>query len=84
MLCRVAPTASRLQRSQTVDSKTNWNTVEIIVKNNTATHIVNGTIVNHVDNVTTKAGVPLTQGKIAFQSEAAEMWFRNIQIKVFK
>ena len=75
---------NRLIRSETLDSLTDWNTVEIIVKGNSSTHIVNGKTVAHLDNITTRDGKPVTEGRIAIQSEAAEVWFRNIEIKSLK
>jgi hypothetical protein len=79
-----AMTGSTLLRSKTMDSATDWNKVEVIVKGNSSTHIVNGVTVNHAEGISTKDGVPITEGKIAFQSEAAEMWYRNIMIKPLK
>ncbi len=73
-----------LRRSATRDKLTDWNTVEVIVRGNSATHVVNGAVVNRADSITTKAGAPVTTGKIAFQAEAAEMWYRNIEIKLLK
>ena len=77
-------TGTRLIRGEEADSLTDWNTVEVIVKDNTATHIVNGKTVAHMTSITTKDGKPATEGRIALQSEAAEMWYRNIEIKMLK
>ena len=51
-----------------------WNTVEVICINGKCTHIVNGTIVNEG----TDANV--LGGKIALQSEGAEIFYRNIRL----
>ena len=51
-----------------------WNTMEVIAINGKCTHIVNGVIVNEG----TEANV--REGKIALQTEAAEMYFRNIRL----
>jgi len=77
-------TGNRLQRSETADSLLTWNQVEIIVRGNSSTHIVNGKLVAHLDSITTRDGVPVTEGRIAFQEEAAEMYYRNIEIKFLK
>jgi hypothetical protein len=76
--------SNRVIKSEEVDSLTDWNTVEVIVKGNTSTHIVNGKVVNRTISVMTKDGKPVTEGKIALQAEAAEMWYRNIEIKELK
>lgn len=61
-----------------------WNTVEVICDGDTVINIVNGQVVNTATGVTQGrdgAGEPLNQGKIAFQSEGAEVFYRNIRIK---
>ena len=75
-----------LQRSETADSLTDWNTIEIIVRGNSATQIVNGKTLMHVDNITTRAtpdnpALPITEGRIGFQCQGAEMYLRNLQLK---
>jgi len=51
-----------------------WNLVEVIVKKNQITYIVNGIVVN-------EAGSPsLNEGKIIIQSEGAEIYYRKIEI----
>ncbi|MEX0648915.1 MAG: DUF1080 domain-containing protein [Balneolaceae bacterium] len=52
-----------------------WNTVEVISYNGSATHIVNGVVVNHGDQASVQSG------KILLQSEGAEIYYRNIQLK---
>jgi hypothetical protein len=52
-----------------------WNRVEVIAKDGKCTHIVNGVIVNEATNVN------LRTGRILFQSEGAETWYRKIEIK---
>lgn len=64
-----------------------WNTVELIAFKNTNIHIVNGQVVNVVYNPTFFNGeneVPMTKGKLQFQSEAAETYFKNVKIKSIK
>jgi hypothetical protein len=52
-----------------------WNRMEVICSGDTITNIVNGYVVN------VGTGSSLTQGKIQFQSEGAEIFFRKIEIR---
>ena len=52
-----------------------WNRMEVICDGDTITNIVNGYVVN----VGTKSSV--TRGKLQFQSEGAEIFFRKIEIR---
>jgi hypothetical protein len=52
-----------------------WNRMEVICDGDTITNIVNGYVVN----VGTQSS--LTKGKIMFQSEGAELFFRKIEIR---
>ena len=65
-----------------------WNTLELISYKGTSYHIVNGKIVMALYNSRFKNNegeiVPLTRGKIQIQSEAAEVYYKNIQIKSIK
>ena len=55
-----------------------WNYVEIIVMGSDyAIHKLNGDVVNMATNLQPSEGV------IGFQSETAEIYYRNIQIKEF-
>lgn len=61
-----------------------WNTVELIAFKNTNIHIVNGEVVNIVYNpkfFNGKEWSAMTKGKLQFQSEAAETFYKNIKIK---
>ena len=61
-----------------------WNTVEIICKDDTVTNIVNGFVESEATRLTRKqngAGGKLNFGTIAFQSEGAEVFYRNIIVK---
>ena len=51
-----------------------WNTVEVIAKDGKCTHIVNGVIVNEGTDANVR------EGKIALQSEGAEIYYRNIRL----
>lgn len=65
-----------------------WNTVEVIAKGDTTVHILNGKVVNRGQNVRLpdpndpKATRPATRGRIALEIEAAELDFRNVEIKM--
>jgi len=52
-----------------------WNTMEVVCAGDTITNIVNGYVVNQ------GTGSSLTEGKILFQSEGAEIFFRKIEIR---
>ena len=61
-----------------------WNTVEVLVRGNDATHIVNGKVNNRatkIEQMLDNRWVPLTRGKIALQLEYAEVYYRNVEIK---
>ncbi|WP_299671493.1 ThuA domain-containing protein [uncultured Polaribacter sp.] len=62
-----------------------WNTLELVCFEGTSYHIVNGKVVMALYNSRYKNAegkiVPLTKGKIQIQSEAAEVFYKNIQIK---
>jgi hypothetical protein len=64
-----------------------WNTIEIIVKGDTTTHILNGRVVNQGKNIRFTdpempvPALPVTRGRIALEIEAAEIDFRNVEIK---
>ncbi len=61
-----------------------WNEMELIVNKGNITHIMNGKIVLKASNssqVVNEEVIPLTKGKIQFQSEAAEIYYKDIEIK---
>jgi hypothetical protein len=61
-----------------------WNTMEVIADGNTLIHIVNGHEVLRAENSRQTVDgkvVPLTRGKFSIQSEGAEAFFRNLQVK---
>jgi len=64
-----------------------WNTVEVIIRGDSAIHIVNGKTNNVCSHMEAKIGdnwVPLKKGRIALQLEGAEVFYRNIEIKQLK
>jgi len=64
-----------------------WNTIEILVKGDTTTHVLNGHVVNRGKNIRFTdpenpiPALPLTRGRIALEIEAAEIDFRRVEIK---
>lgn len=64
-----------------------WNTAEVIARGDTTTHVLNGKVLNRGKNVRLvdpeKGGDPrrITRGRIALEIEAAEIYFRNVEIR---
>jgi len=70
-----------------LNERDGWNTVEVIVRGDTAVQIVNGQVNNRCTEMQEKIDgkwVPLTKGKIALQLEGAEVLYRNIEIRELK
>ena len=64
-----------------------WNELELICFENKSIHVVNGEVVMILKNsryVEDGKKVPMTKGKIQLQSEAAEVFYKNIKIKNLK
>lgn len=61
-----------------------WNTLDLVCFEDKSLHIVNGKVVMILRNSrylnTNEEFVPLTEGKIQIQSEAAEIYFKDIKI----
>ena len=61
-----------------------WNTIELLCFEGTSVHVING-VVNMVNTnshlLIDGREVPLTKGVIQLQSEGAEVFFRNIEIR---
>lgn len=75
-------TSGRIYKEPVPDLKTDWNTVEVIVKGNSAVHIVNGVVIMSITDIKLNdSKQPLTSGKIVFQAEGAELFYRNIEIR---
>jgi hypothetical protein len=55
-----------------------WNKVEVICDRDKITNIVNGDVVNEGTNAS------VTKGRITLQSEGAEIYYRNIELKPIK
>ena len=61
-----------------------WNTVELIALGEDSIHIVNGTVVmrlRHPVRIEGELPVPVTSGPLILQSEGAEVFYRDIQIR---
>lgn len=63
-----------------------WNTLDLYCVGSTSVHMVNGVVVMKLQNSRQLEGdgkIPLTKGKIQFESEGAELFLRNMQISFF-
>lgn len=63
-----------------------WNKLEIIVRGDKATHVVNGVVNMRVYDIKSwdagsKSWVKLDKGRIALQAESAEVFYRNIKVR---
>jgi hypothetical protein len=64
-----------------------WNTVELIAFGEEAIHIVNGTVVMRLRNpmrIDADVPTPVASGPIILQSEGAEIFYRDIQVRSLK
>jgi len=64
-----------------------WTEVELICFEDKAIHIVNGTVVLVLENSAWWDGekdIPLTEGQIQLQSEAAEVYYKDVMIRKIK
>ena len=66
--------------SAVADTLEGWNTSEVIVRGDSAVHIVNGRVVNRLWDARAN-GQPLAAGRIAFQAEGATIRYRNIELR---
>lgn len=59
-----------------------WNTVEVICVGADSIHVVNGLVVMRLEGARKQpGGEVLDEGFIGLQSEGAEIFFRNIEIR---
>jgi hypothetical protein len=64
-----------------------WNTIEVLTVGQTSVHLVNGKVNMVMTGARHKVGdkeAPLTRGKLQLQSEGAEVFYRNIEIRPIK
>jgi Domain of Unknown Function (DUF1080) len=85
---RSAPGDSlRVLKSGDFENRDGWNTVEVIIRGDRSTHLVNGRIVNNARDIrrpdpnNPSHMIPLTSGRILLEAEGSEIWFREIRIK---
>jgi hypothetical protein len=77
----------RILKSGDFEDRNGWNTVEIILDSDTATHLVNGRIVNYARDIKKPDPqnpahmIPLTSGHILLEAEGSEIWFREVKVK---
>jgi len=61
-----------------------WNTLELVCIEDRCVHIANGKVVMALRNARYKDGdksVPMTGGKLQIQSEAAEVFYKDLEIR---
>lgn len=58
-----------------------WNTLEVYAIGNSAIHVLNGEIVVSLKGVVDHHGLPLTRGQLQIQSQAAEVYYKNLRIR---
>jgi hypothetical protein len=82
-------TNGRIVKSETHDLLTDWNTVEVVVQGaDEVVHLVGGKVNNHATDLLQpdpddpSKTIPLAKGRILFQAEGAEVYYRNIEIKL--
>lgn len=72
-------------RSENMESQNgDWTQLELICYQDKSLHIVNGTVVMVLQNsryMENGKAIPLTKGKIQIQSEAAEVFYKDIRIR---
>jgi hypothetical protein len=85
---RSAPGDSlRVLKSGDFENRDGWNTVEVIIRGDRSTHLVNGRIVNNARDIRRPDPnnpahmIPLTSGRILLEAEGSEIWFRDVRIK---
>jgi len=86
-LGRAVPPNLNIDGASGAPAATHWNIVELTVHGSKdAEYKVNGTVVNGLTDMEYDTGngtfAPLDHGPIAIQAEFAEVYFRNIKIKV--
>jgi len=78
----------RIIKSGDFEDRTGWNTVEVILDGDRITHLVNGRAVMRAwnlkqpDSQDPSKWIALDHGRILLQAEGAEVWYRNIQVKL--
>ena len=82
---RIVGTTKRIVKDPDAEKpRGEWNTMELYCLNQTSVHVVNGRtnmVLTGLRHVEDGREVPLTKGRIQFQSEAAEVFYRNIAVR---
>jgi hypothetical protein len=73
-------------RHNQVNEYPGWNTLEVIVRGDRATHVVNGVTNMRVHDIrgwdaASNSWVKVDHGKIVLQAESAEIFYRNIRMR---
>lgn len=79
--------ANHCRRGEDVEIKSDWNQIELICYEDRCVHIANGKVVMALKNsrhVVNGKVEPLTGGKLQIQSEAAEVFYKDIEIRPIK
>jgi len=66
------------------DKPGEWNTIELVCYEDDCVHVANGKVVMALANARFKQGdafVPMTGGRLQIQSEAAEVFYRDLEIQ---
>lgn len=78
-------TKGRVRRSSDRESPHGeWTKIEVYTLGGRAVHLVNGHVVLAIENIRLIDGTPLKQGQLQLQSEAAEVYYRNMKIRPIK
>jgi hypothetical protein len=69
-----------------VTEKPGWNSIDLIVRGDTATYLVNGVVKMRATDLKaydtgSQTWVRLDHGKVALQAEFNEVYYRNIRIR---
>jgi hypothetical protein len=84
----IPPNLNKGGEGASASPATEWNTIELTVHGSKdASYNVNGTVVNGLTDMECQVGgtwMPLDHGPLALQAEYAEVYFRNIKIKVLQ
>jgi Domain of Unknown Function (DUF1080) len=79
------PVGNRCRRNMDLEKPHGeWNTLDLIVLGDQSIHIVNGAVVMrlaHAARLDRGAPTPITRGQISLQTEGAEVYYRNIEIR---
>ena len=78
----VAGVTQRILKNPDAEKPTGeWNTVEFYCHGQTSAHVVNGVVNMVLTNLRHADNRPLTKGRIQIQSEGAEIYWRNLEVK---